>query len=308
MLLKKALLKFWKDYFNFTRGERNAIIILTILTLIFTVYPFLRIDAFKEEKTDFSRLLALAEKAGTDSLESTEYETNRSFQEHPEKRSSFMAAKFRFNPNTATVKDFEKLGFRTFMAKRIEKYRASGGKFRVKADLNKVFGIDQDLVNSLWNEIDLPESSDNPEFRKESAEPEKAKVVQLVEINTADTSQLIGLPGIGSKLAKRIVEFRTKLGGFYSLEQLNEVYGLKPETISIILPKLRLDETTIKLIDINTADFKTLEQHPYLDRNQAAAIVEYRKHHGNYGGIPDLSKVLVLDETALNKIKNYIKF
>ncbi len=303
--MKKTFLKFWKSYFNFTKGERNAFFALVALILLVSIYPLMDIDAFRDHKTDFTKLIALAERAGQDSSEN---EIIESFQEYPEKNTSFSPRKFRFNPNTATVREFELLGFRSYIAKRIEKYRASGGKFRTRADLNKVYGIDQDLVKTLWNDIDLPETLEKPvqDERFQSNRPVKAK--QLIDINTADTTQLISLPGIGGKLAKRIVEFRSKLGGFYSLDQLQEVYGLKPETITMMLPQLTLDLSAVRPLEINKADFRTLDEHPYIDRNQANAIIQYRKQHGDYQTVEDLMKVVALNELTLNKIKNYIKF
>jgi competence protein ComEA len=303
--LKKALIRIWEDYFNFTKGERNAFVILIILTLGFSVYPLLDINAFKDKKTDFSELVAIAWEKRDSGNQDDQAET---FQEYSEKHSSVIPGRFRFNPNTASVSELESLGFKVYIAKRIEKYRASGGKFRVRGDLKKVYGIDQKLVDLLWNDIDLPESLEKPLWENHEKTTTSKSPGQLVDLNMADTSQLIALPGIGSKLAQRIVDFRTKLGGFYSLEQLKEVYGLKPETIDIILPLLKLDISGITYLDINTADAKTLDMHPYINRNQANAIVEYRKQHGPYKSIEELSKIVVLDALLLNKIKTYIKF
>ena len=304
--MKKAFLKLWREYFNFTKGERNAFFVLIAIILIVSVYPFLSIEVFKNHHTDFSELIALAEKNSTDTQSSDQGE---SFQEYPEKHTSFTPDKFRFNPNTVSVKELEQLGFKNYIARRIEKYRLAGGKFKIKSDLKKVYGIDPLLVDRLWHEIQLPETLENNTFEtKTTPVKETNNKKLLVDLNAADTSELIRLPGIGSKLAKRIVDFRTKLGGFYSVEQLHEVYGLKPETIAIILPQMTLTSSGIRTIDINTLDYKALESHPYIDRNQANAIIEYRKQHGDYHSVQDLLKVQILNETFVDKIKYYIKF
>jgi competence protein ComEA len=305
--LKKAFLRLWKEYFNFTKGERNAFFVLLVLILLASIYPMLDVDVFKDYPADFSKLEAKTLPTGKDSMD--EQDPQGDFQEYPDKKDKFIRERFSFDPNTASVAQLESLGFRSYIARRIEKYRASGGRFRVKGDLLKVYGIDQALVRNLWQEISLPENIEREYTPKTWEKKEYApKATALIDINTADTSQLISLPGIGSKLAKRIVEFRNKLGGFYSLDQLKEVYGLKPETINMVLPKLSLDISAIQYISINDVDMASLDAHPYISRAQAAAIVEYRKQHGEFRSMNDLEKVRALDEKLLNKVKNYIKF
>ncbi len=250
--------------------------------------------------------MALSRQVQSDSADAQD--PVESFQEYPEKNTRLTSRRFNFDPNTATVDQLEQLGFKPYIARRIDKYRIAGGKFRVKSDLNKVFGIDQALVQKIWNDIELPEVIEKQAYNPSEKSPQPAKAKQLLDINTADTNSLIALPGIGSKLARRIVEFRNRLGGFYDLGQLKEVYGLKPETIEAILPQLRLDASAITLIDINQADAKTLDAHPYIDRNQANAIVAYRTQHGHFKSSSDLAKIVVMNELIVNKIKNYIKF
>ncbi|MEJ7684007.1 MAG: helix-hairpin-helix domain-containing protein [Segetibacter sp.] len=125
-------------------------------------------------------------------------------------------------------------------------------------------------------------------------------------MNTADTSALISLPGIGSKLAARIVNFREKLGGFSSVNQLGETYGIPDSTFQKIKPQLQCNHPALKTININTADINVLRAHPYLRWNIANAIINYRQQHGNYKSVEDIRKIDLITDDLYNKIAPYL--
>ena len=137
----------------------------------------------------------------------------------------------------------------------------------------------------------------------QAAKPEKKSL--NVNVNSADTVALIALPGIGSKLALRILNFRDKLGGFYSVDQIKETYGLPDSTFQKIKIYLIVDGQVEK-INLNTATKDELKIHPYIKWNLANAIVEYRNQHGDYKSIDDLKNISMLDETTFNKIAHYL--
>jgi competence ComEA-like helix-hairpin-helix protein len=117
---------------------------------------------------------------------------------------------------------------------------------------------------------------------------------------------LIALPGIGSKLANRIVTFRDKLGGFHSVEQVKEVYGIPDSTFKKIKLYLKCEGLGIKRININTADLETLKSHPYIKWNIANAIVSYRQQHGNYASSNDLLRIEIITAEVLQKLAPYL--
>ncbi|MBP5536307.1 MAG: helix-hairpin-helix domain-containing protein [Bacteroidales bacterium] len=129
-----------------------------------------------------------------------------------------------------------------------------------------------------------------------------------LEVNSADTLDWQQLYGIGHTFSNRIVSYRQRLGGFYALEQLREVYGITDSLYLSILPHLRLDTTLIRPLKINTATIDSLKRHPYLDYYQAKAIVRYRERYGAYGSADDLLQVNLIDQSTLNKIKPYLSF
>lgn len=144
--------------------------------------------------------------------------------------------------------------------------------------------------------------------KKNSSFSSLKRRIEPFEINVADTTQFIALPGIGSKLAARIVTFREKLGGFYEVNQIREVYGLQDSVFKKILPLLKCDPAKIRKISINDADRDQLKMHPYIRWNIAEAVVSYREQHGRFSSPDDLSKLENVETAALEKMMPYISF
>ena len=223
-----------------------------------------------------------------------------------------LPAAFHFDPNQATLKEFEALGFQEVLATRIDRYRQKGGKFFAKKDLLKIYGIDSSLYKRLYAFIDLPESSGVERMRNKNTFVERKNIpakkrLSKFDINKADTSQLMSVDGIGTKRSQRIVKYRNALGGFISMDQIPEVFGLD----SVVIRKL-LDATFIAedfeqvTININTSDEKRLASHPYLTNAAARSIVAYRFQHGEFKTIEDLRNIHALDEKTIQKITPYL--
>jgi len=137
---------------------------------------------------------------------------------------------------------------------------------------------------------------------------EKSKyITTIIDINTADTTLLIELPGIGSKLSQRIINFRDKLGGFYTVEQIGETYGLPDSTFQKIKARFSVSNSSVHQININTASIDEMKGHPYLRYSIANAIVQYRLQHGNYAVVDDLKKIMLITEEVFNKAVPYLK-
>lgn len=128
------------------------------------------------------------------------------------------------------------------------------------------------------------------------------------ELNSADTLDLQQLRGIGPCFARRIVNYRTALGGFVSKTQLQEVYGLPPETYRSIAPYLTLDASQVKKLNPNTATLNELKRHPYIDYYQARAIVDYRKNGHTYHNASDLLLVHLMTDSIVQRLTPYLIF
>ncbi len=130
------------------------------------------------------------------------------------------------------------------------------------------------------------------------------KVFLKININTASAEELKKLKGIGDKLSLRIVKYRDKLGGFYSVGQIKEVYGIKPETFQQIKPHIYC-KGAVKKININSASFKELVRHPYLTYKDVKAIFKFRDKN-----IPLTQEKLVeiLGNEKAEKLLHYVDF
>jgi competence ComEA-like helix-hairpin-helix protein len=115
----------------------------------------------------------------------------------------------------------------------------------------------------------------------------------------------MALPGIGAKLSARILQFRNKLGGFHSVEQVKETYALHDSVFQKIAPYLKL-HTGITPININEATIDQLKAHPYIRYHLANAIVQYRTQHGAYRTIEDVKKIMIVDEQIFAKMAPYL--
>lgn len=126
------------------------------------------------------------------------------------------------------------------------------------------------------------------------------------ELNTADSLDLVQLYNIGPVIARRILKYRSLLGGYVRREQLREVYGIDSARYNDIAPHLTVDPSRITPIDINTADIDRLKRHPYLDYYQAKAIIRLREEKGAYAGVRDILNIPIIDSETFTRIEPYL--
>lgn len=209
--------------------------------------------------------------------------------------------KFFFDPNTATAAQLELLGIPDFLVKNIINYRGKGGQFKVPEDVKKIYNFPEDLYQNLAPYIQIAPKTD---LNKTDATDQKPFV--KVELNTADSLQLITVKGIGPAFAGRILAYRNKLGGFATMAQLGEVYGLDAEKVAQISEQITLNKTLILQLKINTAPFKVLVAHPYLNYDQVKQIVNYREKIGPIKKVSDLVQLPYFSENDISKLAPYL--
>ncbi len=221
---------------------------------------------------------------------------------------------FYFNPNLIPDSLIDRLAISSKARKSWKSYRKAGGKFQDQEDLSKLFGMDSLALERLKNYVELPTaakaiaSADSSKFRQFDGE-EKFKDYQKanpIDVNLAKVNDWKSLKGIGAYYANAIVRYRTELGGFISLDQIAEVPGMRPETITLIRPYIFLESFINKKININTATKTILEKHPYINSKQANVIYKYRRKHGEFTDLKDLLKIYLLDKEWLDKISPYL--
>jgi competence protein ComEA len=288
-----------RNFFGTTRAQTNGFVgLLFVITIAIFSQPLTRWWVSSQPQ-DFSKDAAVLDSL-TRNWKTAEEKQKTETQEE-------VIAYFDFDPNSATPDEFKSLGFSEKLATRIINYRTKGGKFRIKTDLMKLYGMDSLLYEKLIPYIQLPDQFEKPTFeKKEFADRKPKEKPQKFNLNDADTIQLEKIYGIGPALAKRIVKYRDKLGGFVSQDQLKEVYGLDTAVVKKITEASYLsDPPGVKKINLNTADEKILATHPYFGRKIASAIVAYRFQHGNFKSVDDLSKIPLIDKNNLGRLFPY---
>ena len=128
------------------------------------------------------------------------------------------------------------------------------------------------------------------------------------DINTADSIQLDAVYGIGPVLAKRILQFRDRLGGFISMDQLREVYGLDSAVVKNLRKRFEVREGfEPQMVMLNEVSVEALMAHPYVSRREAQAIVAYRSQHGSFDSLGQLLDIKVIDAKWVEKMRGYVR-
>ncbi|SBW01766.1 helix-hairpin-helix domain-containing protein [uncultured Dysgonomonas sp.] len=162
-------------------------------------------------------------------------------------------------------------------------------------------------TDTLYSNTVSTPSEQNKDKASDYPYQKKLETGRTVELNTADTTSLKKIPGIGTGFANRIVKYRNLLGGFADITQLKEVWGLDNELYDKIMPYITLIPQ-VKKMKVNSADFNELIRHPYIDYKQAKIIVDIRERKGR---IESLKRLRLLEEFSDDDIKRltpYLSF
>lgn len=298
----------WKDYFTFSKKERTGIIVLLVLIATVTVLPYCWSVQFDTTVQSDKQLTALVQQlSDTTQNMAINGKTSLSHTNEHVAAAAQPVVLFEFDPNTLPADDWKKLGLQERTIQTIQRYLAKGGMFRKPEDLGRIYGITAVQAQQLMPYVRIVvDGSQRNTFAASSAPVRTAIAKPVIEINQADTTALIALPGIGSKLAQRIVNFRDRLGGFHTVEQLAETYGLPDSVFQRIRDRFQCNDALLRKININTAAVEELKQHPYLRWNIANAIVRYRQQHGAFKTPDELQQVEIVTPDMLRKLLPYI--
>ncbi len=315
--------RFVNDYLSYTYKERIGIFIISGFILLLIFIPFLFpyfVHTKHYDHTKFDNEIAQLKVQQTDSPYVKKYNNNYSNEDNyavfaePTEKNYFTkenAEVFKFDPNTATPAEWKRLGIKDKTIATIQKYLSKGGHFYKPEDFSKIWGLHPEDIKRLLPYIIIADKKNDyakansytTSFTKQTYTP---KTFESVDINTADTTLFIALPGIGSKLAQRIINFRNKLGGFYSVDQVGETFGLPDSTYQKIKPRLLLRNSTLKKVNINTALPDEMKAHPYIRYALANAIIQYRTQHGNFSSVNDLKKIMIVTDDIYKKAEPYL--
>lgn len=339
--IKIEFVEFIKNNTNFTQREAYGMIVLipVIIILPFLMIFLERIQSVEKLNTELVELQA--ERA--DSLLAV-----LEMQQPLDRETKLAMLEIRpFDPNKLSVAQWQAMGVKPYLAKKIVNAVNKKFVFRQKNDLAKIWGFPKEEYERLKEFINLPDTVEKKQYDKnkyasydknkydnkdyknydnnydndksennytsnyEKKEYTKytPKVIEKFDINTADTATLKQIRGIGEKTSVRIEKFRDAIGGFHSLNQVQDVYGLSPEAFEELRKYAFIASSfKVKKININTADYQTLKSHSYINGKAASILLKYKKQHGNYKNIEDIKKSRAIDEEQLTKLLPYLEF
>lgn len=287
------------DALGFSKSEANGTMVLILLASLGILAPKIYLYQSQSSTESFQ--------PNRESLKMWAAELESSFElkkaKPSETKKVVPTEAFAFNPNKVSLSEMIRLGFHEYTAKNIIKYRESGGEFKVKKDLLRIYNISEKRVKELWDEIQLPETLD---FAIEKPGIDKPKeTIAKFEVNMASAEDFRTIKGIGPVLSKRIVNYREKLGGFHQPTQLFEVYGLDSSVV-IELQKHLVFASEVRPLDLNTDSLKHLYRHPYIDYNTAKVILNFRKQRGRLDSVSQLKSIKIISDSLYQKIYPYL--
>lgn len=293
-----------KDYFVYSKAERNGFLILLavifLLVVLIFVRPLLSSSIESEAREEISFIALTNEFDRRDSIQKVKYKKYKKHQ------------LFFFDPNQAAEEELIDLGFSEKQAHVIIRYREKN-PIRNNNDFAKIYVVNEYMFGKLEPYIRI----DSTFFKNEKVASQvndkpiidlRSKVLFQFDLNTATTEQLDSVPGIGDKLANRIVKFRSKIAGFDSVSQLRNVYGLSEDNFNLMQDYFYLTPFQIESININQVSFKELLSHPYFDYNLTKSVINLRGKIGKFENEDDLKILTIFNDSLLNKVRPYINY
>jgi DNA uptake protein ComE-like DNA-binding protein len=228
--------------------------------------------------------------------------------------------RFAFDPNTADSTQLLRLGLQPWQVRNIYNYRAAGGIYRQPIDFAKLYGLTVKQYRELEPYIRissdyLPAStlvkeraSYSPKATKDTVvvyqRPTKIKATEHIVLNTADSTALTTIPGIGPYYARRIIQYGNRLGGYVSVEQLDEIDDFPTEAKQYLV----INNPAPKKLNINQLSLNELRRHPYINFYMAKAITDYRRLHGTITSLNELRLIKDFTPEVIKRLTPYVAY
>ncbi len=298
----------YKELFEFTRQERNGIIVFFVLSFIVCLtaefWP-------TQNKSHLDPDLAAYYIPIDSVIQEHEFDENINEYNYPsyQKKDKLVKQRFKFDPNTLSYDSILLLGFSKFGAKSLSNFVSKGGKIKDIEKLKTIFGLDTNLINQLETLISFEAGIKQTDFaeRKEQVYEKIIAAPKIIDINLADSIEWVSIKGIGPYTASKILKYRNRLGGFLNIDQFKESGLLKDSLYDVLLPQFEVNPLVFNQININTADYKEFMNHPFFTTETASAIIKYRTQHGNFKDPKHISRIKSLKEAWGIKILPYLK-
>lgn len=208
-------------------------------------------------------------------------------------------AAYLINPNSASYDSLIGVGMRKDIARRLINYRKSGGQFKYREGIMRIYGLDKKMFKDLAPHLALPDSQTY--FAEVRSKP--------MDINKSKVLEVIRLAGLDGGLAGRVMNYRDLLGGYVSRDQFDEVYGLTDDQLKQLKNHFFISKHYKPMkIKVNRGSWQDLSRHPYISKELAKSIVRYREINGPLKGMNELSAFSLVDEQKRNQLFPYLEF
>lgn len=229
----------------------------------------------------------------------------------PSKKKDYQKLWKACTPENLSYTDWQRLGLSPKQATSILRYKDKYG-LKSYRQMQSIRVLPSALLEKIKDSLVFDEVKDN-KFTTEGESPKITSSItvksdhkiQQLDLNTATEAMLVALPGVGVYTAQKIIAYRDRLGGFLDLNQLQEIKGLKMETLENILPYIELKKM-IQKMQLNEVTIDRLKQHPYLNWNQANSIIKMRTQKGKFSSIEELKESVLIDEDTYKKLLPYV--
>jgi competence protein ComEA len=335
-----------RGYLTFTKKERYGVLFLLVLAIVLFVLPYFfgasvgdpDPAAYEKMKSEILKFESLSADSSRAAVKHDRYQNRTIYGTPPDSAKTplnYETELFYFDPNKIQADDWARLGLSTRLTQTILHYVEKGGRFQKAEDLKKLYGLHSTDYTRLFPFVRIDKSTKELNVRsgyyKKSAKHfssdyktdsffnkisvrnsgrspgRTTKEFLVTDINLTDSAGWSMLPGIGARLASRIIHFREKLGGFYESDQVGETYGLPDSTFQKIKPYLIVRVVSLNRIDLNTATIEMLKSHPYIRWQIAKGIITYRLQHGTFQSVDELMQMAQMDSLKFKKLKPYLE-
>jgi DNA uptake protein ComE-like DNA-binding protein len=233
--------------------------------------------------------------------------------------------RFYFDPNTADSTQLLRLGLQPWQVRNIYKYRASGGIYRKPEDFARLYGLTVKQYRELQPYIRISDdylpastllgkekhsyhqvrdSVNQAVNHRDSHYPVKISESEHVILNTADTTILKTVPGIGPYFARKIVQYGERLGGYVSTDQLDEIEDFPQEAKRYLV----INQPQVRKLNVNQLSLNELKRHPYINYYQAKDITDYRRLHGPLKSLNELRLLKDFPPAAIARLLPYVAY
>ncbi len=289
----------WFSYFTYTRGEKNAALVLTALLLLLQSMLWYRQYGINPGPAPLPEGRQQLLQKALNSMSSSAYKKSVNPELVIRKDLNF------FDPNKTDSTAFVELGLSPRQAISLIHYRDKLGGFKNKEALRKARVVKPELFQRWEPYIRIAVDPADHKMERSRSESRYQKNYLTLDLNRADTTALQDLPLIGAGRARAIFIYRERLGGFVSLEQLKEIKAIPDSVYTVIAPYLNVVSGPIRKLDINHLPADSL-RHPYVSRQLARLITAYREQHGLFKTYQDLENLPLVNAEILSKLAPYI--